>query len=561
MFGGSKIKASIQKRLLILLAVAVLFPVFILITVQSGSLMGLDKLTKAAVRENLRQNLLDIERKTAEKFEAIAAKSLIPTGNIKFSDEKAFEQFFSNVKKSQPEIEQIFVIAEQGESDNYGYIFSNSFRKFNHNDLKNDENLQKILQFFIDSKTKQNFLGASRHYFFTFSSDHETFIFFPIFDVHQKQTGFASIKIYQDFIRDEIFSTFAAEVIKSRQEIIPKSSDLVISFFDESGREIFSTFPNHQNYAVETNFSQPFSNWNAKIGYKTAKFDSLVGLGYKQRIGAIFFFLFFLIIGIILTVRAAIRELRLAQMKSAFVSNVSHELKTPLSLISLFAEILELGRVKDENKKREYYRIIRNETRRLNKLIENILDFSKIEAGRKDYHFAENDIGELIENVIFDYQFQINNSGFELKTNIGRNLPAVFIDRDAIAQAVINLLDNAIKYSAEIKKISISTKTHKSNVLIEIADCGIGISKREQKKIFEKFYRVGNDLLHNVKGSGLGLALVKHIIEAHKGKITVKSELGKGSCFTISIPIPKTKRQKQKTQEGDVYKFVENINH
>lgn len=559
MFRGSKIKASTRKKLLILLAVVVLFPVFILITVQSGSLMGLDKLTKAAVKENLKQNLLDFERRTAEKFEVLAAKSLIPAVNIKLSAEKEFEKYFSAVKESQPEIEQIFAFAyQEDESKNFGYVFSDSFRKFNQSDLKTDEKLRKILQFFNESQKNQNFLGASRIYLFHFSTNsYETFIFYPLSDAnHQKQIGFAGIKIYQNYVRDEMFSRVVADIIKSRQEIIPKSSDLVISIFNEEGKEIFSTFPNHQKHIVETNFKAPFSNWNAKIGYKTTNFETLVGLGYKQRIGAIFFFLFFLIIGIVLTIRAAIRELRLAQTKSAFVSNVSHELKTPLSLISLFAELLELGQVKNEEKKREYYRIIREETRRLNRLIENVLDFSRIETGRKTYNFAEWNIGEVIENVLSDYQYQIENSGFELEINIEKNLTAVLIDRDAIAQAVLNLLDNAIKYSGEIKKISVTVKTYKSNVLIEIADCGLGIPRKEQKKIFENFYRVGNDLIHNVKGSGLGLSLVKHIVEAHKGKISVKSEVGKGSRFTINLPFIKSKVKKE-----EVYQFVENTNH
>lgn len=563
MFGSSKLKISTRKRLLILLAVVVLFPVFILILAQSTSLIELDKRTKVAVKENLRQNLIDVEQKTTENFEVIAAKTLLPAGNINFSDEKEFEKYFSNVKKSQPEIEQIFVFAYQkeNETNNFGYVYSNNFRKYNHLDLKNDEKLRNILHSFNESQATQNFLGASRLYLFQFSANsRQTYIFYPLFDGNsQHQIGFAGINIYQNYFRDEILSPTVAEVINSRQEIIPKSSDLVISIFDNDGREFFSTYPNHQKFVVETDFIPPISAWKAKIGYKTAKFESLVGLGYKQRIGAIFFFLIILIAGIVLTVRAAIRELRLAQMKSAFVSNVSHELKTPLSLISLFAEILELGKVKTEDKKQEYYRIIREEARRLNKLIENVLDFSKIEDGRKIYNFAESDISEVVENVIFDYQYQIKNSGFELQKTIESNLPDVSIDRDAIAQAVLNLLDNAIKYSTGVKKISVSVKTHKSRVLIEIADCGLGIPRKELKKIFEKFYRVGNDLVHNVKGSGLGLALVKHIVEAHKGKITVKSEVGKGSIFTIYIPFKPNAAKKAQT--GELFKFVENSNH
>lgn len=247
--------------------------------------------------------------------------------------------------------------------------------------------------------------------------------------------------------------------------------------------------------------------------------------------------LLFLLGGIALTLRVADREARLAQAKSNFVANVSHELKTPLALLSLFSEILELGRVNSEEKRTEYYEIIRHESLRLNKVIDNILDFSKIEAGRKTYNFAHSDIAEVIENVLSSYRYQITNSGFDVQTNTQPDLPAVLIDRDAMAQALSNLVDNAIKYSGDVKQLSIKTETRGSDLLIEIADHGIGIPRAEQAKVFEKFYRVGNGLVHDVKGSGLGLSLVKHIIEAHKGTISVESDVGKGSRFTILLPL------------------------
>jgi len=173
----------------------------------------------------------------------------------------------------------------------------------------------------------------------------------------------------------------------------------------------------------------------------------------------------------------------------------------------------------------------------LNKVIDNILDFSKIEAGRKTYNFADGDMAEVIENVLSSYRYQIVNSGFDVQTNIQADLPSVLIDRDAMAQAISNLVDNAIKYSAEVKQLSIKTETLGSDLSIEIADRGIGIPRAEQAKVFEKFYRVGNGLVHDVKGSGLGLSLVKHIIESHKGTISVESDVGKGSRFTILLPL------------------------
>ncbi len=170
-------------------------------------------------------------------------------------------------------------------------------------------------------------------------------------------------------------------------------------------------------------------------------------------------------------------------------------------------------------------------------MIDNILDFSKIEAGRKTYDFVHTDMAEVIDNVLSSYRYQIRNSGFDVQTKIQPDLPPVLIDRDAMAQAISNLVDNAMKYSGEVKQLSIKAETLGSNLSIEIADRGIGIPRAEQAKVFEKFYRVGNGLVHDVKGSGLGLSLVKHIIEAHKGTISVESDVGRGSRFKILLPL------------------------
>src|SRR6185436_8102602 len=205
-------------------------------------------------------------------------------------------------------------------------------------------------------------------------------------------------------------------------------------------------------------------NWKAVIGLKNTNLDELARSSFLNSAGATLLVLLFLLGGIALTLRATDREARLAQAKSDFVANVSHELKTPLSLLSLFSEILELGRVKNEEKKIEYYRIIRHESLRLNKMIDNILDFSKIEAGRKTYAFADGDMAEVIESVLSSYRYQIKNSGFDVQTNIPASLPPVFIDRDAMAQAISNLVDNAIKYSGKVKQLSITTETRGSDL-------------------------------------------------------------------------------------------------
>jgi len=242
--------------------------------------------------------------------------------------------------------------------------------------------------------------------------------------------------------------------------------------------------------------------------------------------------------GILLTYRNVAKEMALARLKSDFVSNVSHELRTPLSLIRLYAETLEMGRLQGQEKHQEYYRIIRKESERLTALINNILDFSRIEAGRKEYDFRQTDIAELVRNTLESYRYQIEQNGFAFEENIAPSLPPVRVDREAIARSLLNLVNNALKYSQKDKYLGVNLYRENGSVKLEVIDHGIGIPSHEQSKIFEKFYRVGDPLVHTTRGSGLGLSLVRHIVQAHGGAVSVESAPGQGSKFTIVLPAP-----------------------
>lgn len=241
--------------------------------------------------------------------------------------------------------------------------------------------------------------------------------------------------------------------------------------------------------------------------------------------------------GLVFTYRSINRQVELARLKSDFVSNVSHELRTPLALIRLYAETLELGRITTQEKKHEYYGIIRKESERLSALINNILDFSRIEAGRKEYDFRETDIAELVRNTLDSYRYQIEQQGFALEEEIDTSIPAVRVDREAIARALVNLVNNALKYSDSEKFLGVKLYRDQSVLKLEVSDRGIGIERQEQARIFEKFYRTCDPLVHNTKGSGLGLSLVRHITEAHGGDVEVESVPGRGSKFTMSLPL------------------------
>ena len=291
---------------------------------------------------------------------------------------------------------------------------------------------------------------------------------------------------------------------------------------------------------VSHNLDDPFRGLSLGIKFQGTTAEAIGRRWVTQSFLILGVLSLLMIGGLVLTYRSVNKQVALARLKSDFVSNVSHELRTPLALIRLYAETLELGRITTSEKKHEYYSIIRKESERLTALINNILDFSRIEAGRKEYDFKETDIAELVRNTLDSYRFQIEQQGFALEEQIEPNIPKVRVDREAIARALVNLVNNALKYSDREKFLGVKLYREKSVLKLEVIDRGIGIERNEQARIFEKFYRTCDPLVHNTKGSGLGLSLVRHITEAHGGDVEVESTPGHGSKFTLKLPISGT---------------------
>ncbi|MDJ0839887.1 MAG: HAMP domain-containing sensor histidine kinase [Acidobacteriota bacterium] len=242
--------------------------------------------------------------------------------------------------------------------------------------------------------------------------------------------------------------------------------------------------------------------------------------------------------GILFALRTASRELQVSEMKSDFVSNVSHELRTPLASIRVFGEMLRLGRAESEEKVREYGEFIETESRRLTQLINNILDFSKIESGRKQYHFETTDPRDVLTRVLKVFEVRAQSGGIPVRY-CDRGAPAgmMNIDPDALGQAVFNLVDNGIKYGEKGDSVDVSLHEENDYLVISVKDYGVGIPREELDKIFDRFHRVNTGLVHDVKGSGLGLSIVKHVAEAHGGSVRVESEIGKGSTFSLWLPL------------------------
>ncbi|MDP9324377.1 MAG: HAMP domain-containing histidine kinase, partial [Acidobacteriota bacterium] len=241
--------------------------------------------------------------------------------------------------------------------------------------------------------------------------------------------------------------------------------------------------------------------------------------------------------GTYLTTRVVKKEMEIARLKSDFVSTVSHEFRSPLTGIRQLGEMLVRGRVPNEDRRQEYYERITRESDRLARLVENVLDFSRMEEGRKEYRFERLDPGPWLRGVVSDCQSLLGDRSTVIVSAIPEDLPSVAADPDALRCAVQNLIDNAVKYSPGRKAVWVDAAAANSHVTIRVRDEGIGISSSDRMRIFEKFYRGGGDSTREVKGAGLGLSLVQHIVLAHGGRIECESRPGEGTTFSMHLKV------------------------
>jgi two-component system phosphate regulon sensor histidine kinase PhoR len=238
------------------------------------------------------------------------------------------------------------------------------------------------------------------------------------------------------------------------------------------------------------------------------------------------------------------RDRQLRKLKEDFISNVSHELKTPLSLIRMFSELLVLALFMHEQKRLEYHRIIHNESDRMSRLIANLLDFANLGRGIEYRHFEKTNIVGLVTKALEAYRHEIQKGGCELNLDADPDIPSFSADPNSITMAFLNLLDNSLKYSGEQKKIDVRIQKNGGFVDLSVTDNGVGIPESEQQKIFDKFYRGSDPSVRKIRGSGIGLAITKHVAEIHDGAVLVNSEPGKGSTFTLKIPIREQEKQR-----------------
>jgi len=360
----------------------------------------------------------------------------------------------------------------------------------------------------------------------------------PITDESSRVVGIAAMVLDERYLRSVLLPALVARALPS---FFPDADpdDFSVLVRDEGGQLIVALGDGAgEDEAVRRNLPFVFQDWSLVLKSRTSLPERWAGASFALNMTLSVLIAAVLLGGTLLALMAARRTMKLSSMKSDFVSNVSHELRTPIASIRVFAELLRLGRVSSPEKMREYGDYIEAESRRLSRLIDNILDFSRIESGRRTYTFVTAHLEDVVAATLQSFEMRTRPEGF--KVVLERPpvpLPPVTIDPDAIGQALHNLLDNAVKYSDGAKEIGLCLARENDSVVISVRDQGVGIPAAEQRRIFERFHRVGSSLLHDVKGTGLGLSIVQHIVGAHGGEITVNAEPGKGSTFSIRLPV------------------------
>jgi signal transduction histidine kinase len=351
----------------------------------------------------------------------------------------------------------------------------------------------------------------------------------------QDKAGILAAKLNNRYLQNNILDNSIKEVQP------PENTSLFITSL--SGDSIRG-FKNNTPDAITTTilFDDNFPPWRLEVTYVGRKGLGEISIFSNFYFWTIITLIIILVFGTALIVRIVAREMEILKIKSDFVSSVSHEFKTPLTSMKALTERLEKGKVTQPVKMKQYISIISHDIDRLIRLVGNILNFANIEEGKKVYKKEETDIAIWLKEVINNYKKESIESGVSISAEIEDDLPVLSIDKDAMTQAIFNLLDNAVKFSRGEKMVRVTVEKNENLIIIKVKDKGIGIENDEKDKIFEKFYRGNSAVKYYIKGTGLGLSLVKYTVEAHNGHIVIESEPGWSTVFTITLPISDKKQ-------------------
>jgi signal transduction histidine kinase len=273
------------------------------------------------------------------------------------------------------------------------------------------------------------------------------------------------------------------------------------------------------------------------VQHSAGSIDDAAAAALKKDLAVGFGLLLLLAGSIAAIIISALRAKGFAQRQIDFVSSVSHEFRTPLAVIYSAGENLADGVTRDDGQISRYGELIKSEGKKLSSMVEQILDFAGARSGRRHYRFCQTSVAEVLGDAVQQCRPLIDDKNFELDVDVPEKLPAITADPSALSQAIQNLIANAIKYSNGSSWVRISAANGSGSIKIAVEDRGIGISRTDLKQVFDPFYRSKAAVDAQIHGNGFGLSLVRQIVEAHKGKVTVETEIGRGSRFTIELPV------------------------
>lgn len=481
-----------RNRAWLLAGAAVLLPAAALCWLQYRSLDELEAKTHAAVRDSLRLNLERLRREMESRLAAIASEALSHVQQ-------------SRVAALPAQIDRAFLITRCDTKENCALL--EAFRS---------ARPARGLEFYQYQHRDRARCGSCHQPDWLDLHESALYVFRPVPD----STAIAGIRIRSEYLSHQLLTESLA----------------AIGAQDPKWTARLTTAPSASSDQVVIHAGELLPYWSLVGEYEGSTIHSLARAQLRRSVWLWSLVLAALLAGIAFTMRAAARDAQLARMKAAFVSNISHEMKTPLATIRAFAETLEAGRVRDAARRQDYYRAIHKESLRLSELMDNVLDLARLESGGSQMRFELTDPARLVETACDTMREHILAAGFELSVRVDRPLTPVRADLRAIHTVLLNLLSNAVKYSRDRRRVDVTVSAQGGEVHIAVADQGIGISATDRERIFEKFYRASDTLVHDVKGAGLGLALAREIAEAHHGAITVTSTLGEGSVFTLNLP-------------------------
>ena len=543
------------------LAVVVAIPMAVLFYFQFKSLDDLEETSEVVLRQLSSDTAESLTRAVEDylKRPHISVLLRITQGRTEPLDLSFIEPVFNDALTESPFVESFYVWTERGPMSNRWLVFDRT-SKLATSSIDQRFREDKVIGGRLLKRLRE--LVDTRRAIVAFTEE-----------VNGRKHYVQAQLRFEGPARDRMTSVvaFAVDAEKLRMQFIPSvMRDWMTSVqqptgfphletvvLDEDGGKIFATHPDHTDKMIPVDersfaiiffdkelleFAAPYEQhrevWGLRTSYGPQPIPEIVSASTRPQQALMIVLAIAMALGVFLVAGAAAREVRVAELKSNFVASVSHDLKTPLALIQLFAETLELGRVRTPERAQEYYRIINGESKKLTRLIENILDFSRMEAGLRPYRMEPADLRESVTKVLSRMETQFSQGKFELKTDIAPDLPHILADERAAEQAIENLLANAMKYSGESRTIEVAAKRAGDHIVVSVTDHGIGITRREQSRIFRKFYRVQRELGGGPQGTGLGLAIVDHTMRGHGGFVHVESEPDQGSTFSLHFPIP-----------------------